>query len=322
MDPRYIGNGAYCYANSLAMALAAAGDDREPGFLECLTTVGIGAFDEPASDGALIFFSNYAPDLGVSLALTTLGYAFDRSHCRLDEDPDGVASLERLRACLRHGPVIAGPLDMGHLVYIPGHERASGADHYVVVHGATDEEVLLHDPAGYPYMAIHHADFLAAWRAEAIGYGQGVYSLWGNLRRERHPGAAEIFAETDRRIAAHLREQQAGGAGGAASGPAIIRDLAARARREGIPASRWGHFAYFALPLGAIRCTDFAEFYGPHDPERAALKTDQARAFGAAHVALMRRDWEGLAGALDEVAACDERFARATLAAAEVVAAG
>jgi hypothetical protein len=42
----YTGNGAYCYANSLYMALreagAAADELPEPGFIECLTTMPFG----------------------------------------------------------------------------------------------------------------------------------------------------------------------------------------------------------------------------------------------------------------------------------------
>ena len=40
---RYTGNGAYCYANSVYMALresgAAAAELPEPGFIECLTAI-------------------------------------------------------------------------------------------------------------------------------------------------------------------------------------------------------------------------------------------------------------------------------------------
>lgn len=314
MDLRYVGNGTYCYANSPAMLLAAAGEERSSGLLECLTTVGIGALGVGTPDGELVFFSNYAPDQGVSLALETLGYAFDRAHCRPEDDPEGRESLERLRAWLRRGPVLVGPLDMGHLTYNPFHEHAAGADHFVVVHGATANEVFLHDPAGFPYAALGLGDFLAAWRAEAVPYREGSYSLWGNPRRDRHPDSAAIFAATNDAIARHLREQDGWAGGGIRYGSAVIRDLADRARGGGLPPALWGHLAHFALQLGAVRAGDCARFYAPNDPERAALRTAQARAFGAAHVAVAHRDWAGLAGALEGVADCDERFARATLA--------
>lgn len=65
-----------------------------------------------------------------------------------------------------------------------------------------------------------------------------------------------------------------------------------------------------------MRADDFARCYAPYDPQRARLKAAQSRTFGAAHVALLRRDWADVAGALERVADSEEHFARATLVAA------
>lgn len=309
----YIGNGAYCYANALAMALAATGADHAPGYLECLTTVGIGALAVPTSDGPLPFFGDQTPDAGVSLTLDTLGYACERHVSTAADDAAGAAATARLRELLAAGPVIAGPLDMGELAYMPGHARAAGADHFVAVYALDGDEVRLHDPAGFPYVALALSAFLAAWRAESIAYRQGSYSLWGALRQIRRPTPDEVFAATDRELARRARDRQRSGQDD--RGPGVILRLAERVR-DGVPPSLHGHLAHFALPLGARRGADYARFFAPHDPERAGLKEAQARAFGAAFTALRREDWRGLADGLRAVAETEARFEERTVAAA------
>jgi hypothetical protein len=42
-------------------------------------------------------------------------------------------ALARLRAAVRHAPVLAGPLNMGYLTYNPNHPYLLGADHSIVV---------------------------------------------------------------------------------------------------------------------------------------------------------------------------------------------
>ncbi len=73
---RYIGNGPYCYANSTAMLLATAGDRVDPSLIEVLTGVGLGAFW--LDDSKRLISSNPAtpPDVGISHALTLLGFEF------------------------------------------------------------------------------------------------------------------------------------------------------------------------------------------------------------------------------------------------------
>src|SRR5688572_23193793 len=112
MSVHYIGNGAYCYANSLAMLLSTVGADYDPGYLECLTAVAIGALSVETPKGPVPFFSIGLPDRGVTLALQHLGYAFDRASCLPGDASDGSLSLGKLRQALASGPVLVGPLDM------------------------------------------------------------------------------------------------------------------------------------------------------------------------------------------------------------------
>lgn len=80
MSVCYIGNGAYCYANSLAMLLSSVGADYDPGYLECLTAVAISAVSVETTQGPLPFFSIGLPDQGVTVALQHLGYIYPRQH--------------------------------------------------------------------------------------------------------------------------------------------------------------------------------------------------------------------------------------------------
>lgn len=310
MSVNYIGNGAYCYANSTAMLLTAAGAEYDPGTIESLTTVGIGAILFPTPAGPIPYFSGYLPDLGVSLALRTLGYEFDYQYGNAEEDPDGQAAYARLRDLLQYGPVAVGPVDMGLLLYAPGHEHGVGVDHFIVVYDADDKDVSLHDPGGYPYVKMAVEAFLSAWRAERTEYGE-AYSMWGNLRRVRQPSPEALFRTTDEQLRERMSRQQEEPSEHP-TGAAAIRQLAEQVR-DGVPDYLHGHLVWFALPLGARRATDFARFCQPYDPERAAIKLEQARQFGAAHSAVMRKDHGGVVRALESVADCEERFAEMTV---------
>lgn len=67
---RYTGNGAYCYSNSVYMALresgAAAAELPEPSFIECLTTMPFGTLYLRVGRDLLVYFSSplATPDRG------------------------------------------------------------------------------------------------------------------------------------------------------------------------------------------------------------------------------------------------------------------
>ena len=76
---RYHGNGAYCYASSVYMALrgsgAAAAELPEPGFIECLTTMPFGTLYLRVGRDLLVLSSPLAtPEQGITTALETLGW--------------------------------------------------------------------------------------------------------------------------------------------------------------------------------------------------------------------------------------------------------
>src|SRR5215510_7581102 len=98
----YVGNAAYCYANTTAMLLASIGESVSPSLIEVLTGVGLGAWWDRSS--RLAFFDSVAPDVGVSRALDLLG--FDCLEQAGDEgDPP---PLDELRRALAAGPVALG----------------------------------------------------------------------------------------------------------------------------------------------------------------------------------------------------------------------
>lgn len=308
MTVKYVGNGAYCYANSVTMALRVLGHEVDPGYVECLTAFGVGAQLEESPTGALPFFdaAGAAPDRGVIQALQTLGYAFEHHYSTVDADPEGGRAFNMMAEWLQDGPVIVGPVDMGLLTYNPNHRYANGADHYVLVYGLDEVEVHLHDPAGFPYVSMKRAEFVKAWQAESITYRMGSYSMWGHLRRVAEPTADELFAATDQKIAQQYRWQQEHCKPDQA-GPGAFRALAERVLEE-VPPALLGHLVHFALPVAARRCDGFAAFYAPYDAQRAEIKRAQARCFGRSQVELMRGDHQALAARFRELADLEERF--------------
>ncbi|AXB42566.1 hypothetical protein A4R43_08515 [Amycolatopsis albispora] len=290
----YHGNVPYCYANSLAMMLSVHGDRVRPGLIEALTGVGLGAFRVP-EDGR-VFFSAITPNQGLDAALGLLGCEFTGTH-----GPDGTSAEEILRKDLATGPVLLGPLDMGHLTYVPFHRDVPGADHYVVAYDIDDEGVFLHDPAGFPCAKLGFADLEAAWRGERVEYEHGVYQRW----REIGPSKEVDYSQARAYFGEIYRENP--GAGD------TIRLLAADLRGPVTP-DLAGFLTGFALPLGARRALDFAVLFEQGgDTELVTAKNTQAHLFARAQALGLRDRWADAAGVLDELATCEDAIERGLL---------
>lgn len=312
--PRYIGIGQYCYANSAAMLLDTIGETVDPALIEALTGVGLGAV---LMQRRKLLFSLGAPDSGISRALTMLGFRFVERAGR-----DGDPPWEALQAELAHGPALLGPLDMGHLAYMPNAAGLGGADHYALAYAMDDEQVFVHDPGGYPYVPIARDALERAWRATRVTYRRGAYRFWCRPERERAVDNAELFTQA----VASFEAIYAGAAEWAERerfpiGADAIRAFAKHARGGAITEAERGFMVFFSLALGAKRAHDFARFFAPHQAALAVLKTQQAELFGRAHAAAVAQNWMGLAEALDELADVEESF-RATLAETAGVLAG
>ncbi|WP_341675370.1 hypothetical protein [Niveibacterium sp. SC-1] len=289
----YIGNGAYCYANSAAMLLAHHGYNISPGLLEVLSGVGLGAIYR--RDPAEMFFSdpNGLPDAGIGKALEILGFSCG-GWPRLEEG--AAVPFAALENALRDGPVMIGPLDMGLLRYHPHWEWLGGADHYVLITGLNDRVARLHDPDAVPCAVLPRGELAEAWRAEKVVFRSGAFQAWHSPRRAHTPTSAEIHE----RARTYFRERCQGAAAAAndtatAWGVAAIRACGQRVREGDVPPPLHGMLIHFSLRLGARRALDYAAFFALFDAELARLKREQADVFGLAHCAAVRKEWARLA---------------------------
>lgn len=307
---RYEGNAAYCYANSLYMALRGAGATAaelpEPGFLECLTTMPFGTLYLRVGRELLVYFSSpmVNPDQGLSIALDVLGW-----ECREERDGTAEEALARLGEAAPRGPVLAGPLDMGALGYMPQHPQLSGSDHFVVVLAVEGDQVRVHDPDGYPYAALPAVEFLRAWKAERVRYARAPYTMRSAFRQARRPTRDDMIART----LATVRTSLAADPGGPDQygGPRAFRLLAADLR--GAVAKRLaGHLTLFALPLAARRSHDAALFLREAGRvEAAGILERKARCFAEAQYHAVQDRWEGAADLMENVADLEDALIHA-----------
>lgn len=309
----YIGNGDYCYANATAMLLTASGENVAPSRIEALCGVGLGAFWIEGAD--LIFFSSFAtpPDKGISQALELLGFRFAEKWSQ-----EAIPPFEALRADLAQGPAILGPLDVGFLGYDPLHSKFSGVDHYVLAYGMDDHEIYLHDPAGFPHVALSLEHLELAWKAEHIDYRRGFYRYWTALQRCEQPTEEEIYNralqsfkvgyQTSEHIVAHETWAK-----NWAVGRDAILMCANHVRHGDVAPQLKAHLSDFMLKLSARRALDFASFFSPRTPALAALKCKQAELFGKSHTLTVRESWASLADTLQGLANIEEEFRAALL---------
>ena len=304
---RYVGNAPYCYADSASMLLASIGEEVPSSRIEVLTGVGLGAFW--IEEENLILFSSTPPDVGVSQALTLLGFEYTEG----SSQEAGPAPAKELRAALARSPAVLGPLDMGYLAYLPFEEP--GADHYVLAYAMDEDEVYLHDPAGFPLVALPLDRLELAWKAERIGYRRGSYRYWTSPRRSHHPSEEEIYERA--------LECFRGGYGRAddlaarthwSVGHDAILACADHVRTGDVSPGEAGRMQGFTFRLGARRALDFVAFFDSRDGDLAALKLRQATLLGRCHTLAMRRDWPALADVLQELADVEGEFCDALLA--------
>ncbi|MXZ89513.1 MAG: hypothetical protein F4081_07535 [Dehalococcoidia bacterium] len=299
----YIGNGPYCYANSAAMLLESVGETVEPRLLEVLSGVGLGAFW--LAESQTLFLSGWAsmPDVGVSRAFGLLGFKVAE-----EAESDGAPMpAEALARQLDDGPVLLGPLDVGELPYQPDSQGGNGVDHFVLALGFEGDEVVVHDPDGYPAVPIALEALDRAWRADLIEYRRGTYRRWHSPTRTTSPVPEEIANKAIRSFAWAYRESRATALPGVAIGPEAVEALVATLRDGALAEQGLEHLRRFALPLGVRRALDYAWFLQEVAPELAELKSEQARRLGRAHAAAARPDQESMAEHLSRVADLERR---------------
>ena len=301
----YVGNGAYCYANSTAMLLSAIGETTSPSRIEVLSGVGLGSCLEKES--SLVYFSNLTgmPDIGISKALDILGFSYvEKASQEAEPDP-----FEELSEILVKSPVLLGPLDMSYLSYNPRRPSATGIDHYILALGIDSREIHLHDPAGFPHVSISLEQLKPAWKAESISYRRNFYRYWASPKRIEEPTEEKIYNQALRFFKSIYQESENEATGEKwIIGREAILTCARRIRLNIASQDEIDQLTHFALPLGAKRALDFASFFDFRDVDLALLKRKQATVFGQCQTKATESDWDSVAGALSELADIEEEF--------------
>ena len=295
----YFGDVSLCYSYSLAMALDAYGYDVKADFLEAIMVMGNGASIVREDDQhPLVFFDNGMPDLSISHSLKILGFDYEDFYLKDGAEVNLEEIKRKLETFLSNGPVVLGPLDMGHLTYNLNHTILYGVDHFVTVYGIDNQYLYLHDPAGFACMKVAFVDLLEAWKAEAIDYKRGAYSMWGNFRKVKSPSQTEIYQET----ANIMKNRYLNGQNG------VLECYAKAVAENGLNTEQKQLHQYFSFKLAAVRNLYLSKFLKDHDPEGARLKEELATLFGQAHLSCLKEDYQELAHLLYQIAEVDGRF--------------
>ena len=295
----YFGDVSLCYSYSLAMALDAYGYDVKAEFLEAIMAMGNGASIVKEDDQyPLVFFDNGMPDLSISHSLKILGFDYEDFYLKDGVEVDLEEVKRKLETFLSNGPVVLGPLDMGHLTYNPNHTILYGVDHFVTVYDIDDQYLYLHDPAGFACMKVAFNDILEAWKAEAIDYKRGTYSMWGNFKKVKSPSQTEIYQETARIMKTRYLNGQSG----------VLEYYAKVVAENGLNTEQKQLHQYFSFKLAAVRNLYLSQFLKDHDPKGARLKEELAALFGQAHLSCLKEDYQELSHFLYQIAEVDGRF--------------
>ena len=295
----YFGDVSLCYSYSLAMALDAYGYDFKAEFLEAIMVMGNGAsIVKEDEQHPLVFFDNGMPDLSISHSLKILGFDYEDFYLKDGAEVDLEEIKRKLETFLSNGPVVLGPLDMGHLTYNPNHTILYGVDHFVTVYDIDGQYLYLHDPAGFACMKVAFSDIIEAWKAEAIDYKRGAYSMWGNFKKVKSPSQTEIYQETARLIRARYLDGQSN----------VLTFYAKAVAEHGLNTEQKQLHQYFSFKLAAVRNLYLSKFLKDYDPEGARLKEELATLFGQAHLSCLKEDYQELAHLLYQIAEVDGRF--------------
>ena len=295
----YFGDVSLCYSYSLAMALDAYGYDFKAEFLEAIMVMGNGAsIVKEDEQHPLVFFDNGMPDLSISHSLKILGFDYEDFYLKDGAEVNLEEIKRKLETFLSNGPVVLGPLDMGHLTYNPNHTILYGVDHFVTVYDIDDQYLYLHDPAGFACMKIAFNDIIEAWKAEAIDYKRGAYSMWGNFKKVKTPSQTEIYQETARIMKTRYLDGQSG----------VLECYAKAVAENGLNTEQKQLHQYFSFKLAAVRNLYLSKFLKDHDTEGARLKEELATLFGQAHLSCLKEDYQELSHLLYQMAEVDGRF--------------
>jgi hypothetical protein len=281
MTNRYVGSGPYCYANSLAMALA---DGTEPGLLEVLTGSPFG-FQLLGGHRPLFDPLGWDPEIGIDAALALLGWS-----CEHSGGGDAGAALGRLRKAVGSRPVLAGPVELGLLLHHPGAGAAIGADHYLLVLAFDGDLVCFHDPHGHPYATLSAEAFATAWRADSIEYPHAEYTMRTDFHRIREIAASEALRTSVPMAITWLNgrpDQAPPGSLGGGEAALALADLA----EAGLTDDQRQELMWFAVRVGVRRLADAEHWLGQIGlADAAVIAGIQARLVGGLQYPLVAGD--------------------------------
>ncbi|GAA2868829.1 hypothetical protein Acy02nite_83680 [Actinoplanes cyaneus] len=276
MPAPYFGETHGCYSDSLQMALGFAGPGA--GTLEVLSC---SPFGMTVHDGMWPYFApanGWNPEVGMRTALDLLGWACDQHSGDLDH------AVSRMREATEDAPVLAGPFEMGLLPYHPGLGQPMNVDHYLVVLGLDDDDmVLLHDPRAHPYTLVPLKKLLVAWDTSTLSFRVEPYNVRSNFRRVRETPVSTALREMLPLAARFLGDPAA-----AAAAAAATTDLVA----NGLTTPQYFHMTDFMVCAGVRRRLEAAvhlDSIGCHDLARVLQR--QARIIGSSEYFLVAQDY-------------------------------
>lgn len=304
MQP-YVGSGPYCYSNSLAMMLGAArghvadsadprpGHAPSPSVIEVLTG---SPFGFKMLAGHLPLFDPYGwdPDQGLDAAVDLLGWT-----CRREGAEDDEEAIAKLRDAVKVGPALVGPVEMGLLLNHPGFGQPIGADHFLLLLDVDDDRITFHDPHGFPYATLPAPAFLAAWRADTIGYKTARYTIRSEFRQLREVSAEAALRACLPQAVAWLSQRDDADVPPGTIGGQDAADRLADMILAGLDPGVREHMVQFAIRVGARRLADAATALASLDLYAAAdVASEQARIVGSLQYELVAGSAERAAEAV------------------------
>ncbi len=272
---------------------------------DVLETVTGSPFGMQLVGGSSPFFDAFGwdPDLGIGEALDVLGWTAETV-----SEPDPEAAFARLVESLADGPVLIGPVEMGHLRHQPGMTGPIGADHFLVALASDAGSVLVHDPQGYPYARIPREDFAAAWRAETVAYGK-PHTMRANFARHTvvtdEAAISAALPRAIRRLSGEAgTDLPPGSLGNADAALALATRIA-----SGCDPDLRGMLIHFVIRVGARRLSDAAvclRRVGHGVAAEVAIR--QARLIGSLQYDLVVEDDVRAAGTLRALAPAYEEL--------------
>ncbi len=290
----YVGSGPYCYANSFAMLLG----DASPSTAVIEVATG-GPFGMQIIGGTLPFFDAYGwdPECGFDAALTAIGWT-----SKVSKGGEPAEALARLTAAVAEGPVWVGPLEMGHLRHQPEMTGPIGADHFVVALDVNDERVLIHDPQGFPYAEVPIDDFLTAWRADTIAYGE-PFTMRTDFTKVADVSDVDAIRSVIPAAIGWLSmspdlKMPPGSVGNGEAAERLAQMIEAGAG-DGLRE----HLIYFAIKVGARRLGDTADCLARAGyADAAQIAARQAQLVGSMQRPMVASDFPRVAAALRDLA--------------------